>query len=454
MTKTTLPRGLAAAFLSVLLLFAACGDGDATSDGTASLTATATARAATTAPATAEASPAATLVAPQTVAPQTAAAFEAPRASLAFEHVQMLAGEIGPRASTTEEERRAAEYIAAQLEAFGYSVAIESFAAESAEESSTIVLPGGLEIESTLALLGSPNLTASGPLFRLDGLGRAIELADLDVEGAVLVVDRGVIQFATKAANAERAGAVALVIVNNVDGPLAFGSLGDASFSIPIVGIARDDAVVLGLLAAEGGSVEVTADRRVVSSPSQNVVGRTSEGCTAVIGAHYDSVPQGPGANDNASGASAMLELARTHRADGLCYVAFGSEEVGLLGSAAFIAEHGTAGLRFMLNLDMVGKLTDTRFIASDQRASQELAGRAATLASELGYAIPRGSFPVFASSDHAPFAAAGVAAITITSGNDELIHQPQDGPENVSIEALQVMLDVIAELLRELLLD
>jgi hypothetical protein len=454
MTHFTPSRGLAAAFLSTLLLLAACGGDEA---GPA--TATATPVIASTAQASVTAAPAvaATAQATATATPSsqpTATLFESPLASLAIEHVKMLAGEIGPRASTTEQELQAAEYIASQLRASGYSVTVEPFDAESSEELSTVVLPDGEALGSADALFGSPNLTASGPVFRLNGLGRAFELAQLDLGGSVLVVDRGEIQFATKAANAEQAGAVALVIVNNVDGPLAFGSLGDGEFSIPIVGIAREDAAALSLIAAEGGSVRVTADRRVTVAPSWNVVARTAESCTVLVGAHYDSVPQGPGANDNASGTSAMLELARTHHAAGLCYVAFGSEEVGLVGSQAYIEQHGTDELRFMLNLDMVGKLTDVRFIATAEPASRELANRGVALATALGLDFPRGAFPSFASSDHASFAAAGVAAITITSGDDELIHQPQDVPANVSVDALQLMLDVTSELLRDLLLE
>ena len=383
MKHFTPSRGLAAAFLSTVLLLAACG-GDETGT-TTTVTATATPPVAATAQATAPATP---------TSPPTPTRFEAPLASLAIEHVQMLAGQIGPRASTTDQELEAAEFVASQLSASGYSVTVEPFDVESSEELSSVVLPDRAELARTDALLGSPNLTASGPVFRLNGFGSAVELAQLDLAGTVLVVDRGVIEFSTKAANAEQAGAVALVVVNNVDGPLAFGSLGDGEFSIPIVGIAREDAAALSLIAAEGGSVQVTADRRVTVAPSWNVVARTAEGCTALVGAHYDSVPQGPGANDNASGTSAMIELARTHHAAGLCYVAFGSEEVGLFGSQAFIEYHGTDNLRFMLNLDMVGKLTDTRFIASAQPASRELASRGAALASALGHDIPRGAFP------------------------------------------------------------
>ena len=59
------------------------------------------------------------------------------------------------------------------------------------------------------------------------------------------------------------------------------------------------------------------------------------------MGGHYDSVPAGPGANDNASGTATALEIASVLAADGelddVCFVLFGAEEVGLIGSGAFV---------------------------------------------------------------------------------------------------------------------
>jgi len=77
--------------------------------------------------------------------------------------------------------------------------------------------------------------------------------------------------------------------------------------------------------------------------------------CEVYLGAHYDSVPAGPGANDNASGTALLLEVARVHRADRVCVVAFGAEEIGLFGSRTFVDEHDVSGARLMLNFDMAG---------------------------------------------------------------------------------------------------
>ncbi|MDQ1332049.1 MAG: Zn-dependent exopeptidase [Bacteroidota bacterium] len=88
-----------------------------------------------------------------------------------------------------------------------------------------------------------------------------------------------------------------------------------------------------------------------------------------VIGGHYDNIVSTgdpftivPGANDNASGVSAVLEIARViaknkyQPESTVKFIAFGSEELGLFGSYDFAADPGgnSSGIRFMLNFDMI----------------------------------------------------------------------------------------------------
>lgn len=80
-----------------------------------------------------------------------------------------------------------------------------------------------------------------------------------------------------------------------------------------------------------------------------------------LIGAHYDAVPGSPGADDNATGLAALLELARAFAEQPARYplrlVAFDLEEYGLLGSRAYAADLAEQGqpLRLMLSLEMLG---------------------------------------------------------------------------------------------------
>lgn len=80
-----------------------------------------------------------------------------------------------------------------------------------------------------------------------------------------------------------------------------------------------------------------------------------------LVGAHYDTAPGTPGADDNASGIAVLLELARHVVAyppqRPIWFVAFDMEEYGLLGSQAYAAELRSRGqsLRLMLSLEMLG---------------------------------------------------------------------------------------------------
>jgi hypothetical protein len=88
-----------------------------------------------------------------------------------------------------------------------------------------------------------------------------------------------------------------------------------------------------------------------------------------IIGAHYDDIltngdpiTGAPGANDNASGVSAMIEIARVMKVKNysppisILFVAFGAEELGLLGSADFASKIAYSGrpVKFMINNDMI----------------------------------------------------------------------------------------------------
>lgn len=370
-----------------------------------------------------------------------------------MEHIRVLAGEIGVRETGTPEEQRAAEYIRDQLQRTGYRAAIEAFPVEVPRDQSQVlgVPPGNADLDA-LAMAGAPDGEARGRLV-FAGLGRASDYAGIDARGAIVLVNRGVSTFREKAEVAQQAGAVAVIVANNQPGRFR-GTIagGSPAIAIPVVSASSEDASLLDVTAQAGATIGVRALRKSDRFESRNVVGRPSdEPCTAYVGAHYDSVPRAPGANDNASGTAGMLELARTQRAAGVCFVAFGAEEVGLFGSEALVQAHGTQGVRYMLNLDMIGVLDRPEVVASDEASSRTLADRASKAAAGVGVVMPRGSFPQFASSDHATFAKAGVPAVTLSSGDDQRMHTPGDDVAHISPEAVGTVLRAAAAILADL---
>ena len=447
------PLTLLAAIALAAALLVACGGAESDPEPSATTTAVTTTAATTptasTATATATASPDAAT--PSARAPAVDASAER-----AFEYLRVLAVEIGERFAGTDAEREAAAYVASQLEAAGYVVTLEEFDVRVPFNEAAVTVEGEGEPIRAFPLGASESGEARGRLV-FAGLGDTADFAALEAEGAIVLLDRGVLTFALKAANAQAAGAAGVVIVNHEPGEL-YGTLGpDAAVSIPVIGVARRPGSALRALAADGAEVTIRSTTDSEDRMSQNVVGRPEDGeCRAYLGAHYDSVPGSPGANDNASGTALLIELARVSRnegiGDGLCFIAFGAEEIGLFGSQAFVEAHDVSGAAFMLNFDMVARIGEqagdgARFVAGDNA----LADRAASVAADLGYGIPRGAFPRGASSDHVSFSAAGVPAITVHSGGADFIHTPQDTFDTVFIEDLAVLLEVSIALLEEL---
>ncbi len=355
----------------------------------------------------------------------------------AMAHLRALAEDIGVRAAGTDGEREAATYIRDALRDAGLHAEIEEFEFETRVDSSSVALADGT-LFSGFAMQGSPVAEASASAV-FAGIGAREDLAAADLRGRVVIFDRGTLTFREKVDLAQSAGAVAVVIVNHETGPFR-GSLGGLRTTIPVVAVdgARRDA----LLDAVGERITVSADLRMHRLTSQNVVASVGgAGCDGYLGAHYDSVPQGPGANDNASGTAVIIEAARANPRPGLCVVAFGAEEVGLFGSQSYVSEHLPEGVRFVLNVDMAGRLDGPIVVGDDALTDAVLA---AADAAGAGGVLRAGAFPPFASSDHVSFTAAGVPAVTLNSGDDAEIHTAQDTMERIDPAAVALFLAAV----------
>jgi aminopeptidase YwaD len=250
-----------------------------------------------------------------------------------------------------------------------------------------------------------------------------------------VLLERGEITFTQKAANARAAGAIGVIVFNNQGGP--FGGTLREEVPMPVVSISREDGEALqGLLAA--GSVTMTLDveLQVSESSSNNVVGRPPGGeCRIVAGGHYDSVPNGPGANDNASGTGVVLEVARSLAADGefddVCFALFGSEEIGLVGSTHYVNSDPLSGVEAMLNFDMLA--VGEGWPLSGTTEIVDIAGEVAE-SLDLPYTLDPGAS---GGSDHAPFIDAGVPALMFNCFCDPNYHTAADRLEFLSEERM-----------------
>jgi aminopeptidase YwaD len=328
---------------------------------------------------------------------------------------------IGPRVTGSPAAAQAAEYLAQQARAAGYLAEFQPFSYTRSRDTGSSLSVGESRLEA-FALSGSPGGIFEAVLQAVPGIGAAGDYDNLDVQGKIVVVRRGVIPFLEKARQAAARGAVAIVVVNNEPGGVrgTYGAVGP----IPGVTVAGRDGE--GLFSRSGERVRLVVGSVLEQAQARNVIARRadSRAPAVIVGGHYDSVQGAPGANDNASGTVTVLELARSLVAEGwakeVWFVWFDGEEDGLWGSRNFVQAYPewVRGLRAMFNLDMVGVRANPVLGIGGDPALLRLLEQSGVAFNDLG-----GS----GGSDHAPFAQAGVPVLFFHWGIDPNYHQPTD---------------------------
>jgi Zn-dependent M28 family amino/carboxypeptidase len=276
----------------------------------------------------------------------------------------------GTRAMGTPGYQASVDYVANTLRDKGFDVQTPEFEVRLpfAEEPVLTVSGARVPAKPLNYTIGTPDGGVRGPLVAAradDSPGCAESDYDgLPVRGAVVLVDRGTCPFGDKQANAAKRGAVALIIANNVDGDEFGGTLGEhTDVVIPVVSVTKAEGA---RLRGAPGPVTLTMKAGVNVDHTRNVIAQTKTGSgsdVVMVGAHLDSVPEGPGINDNGSGVAAVLETALQMGStpdvrNAVRFGFWGAEELGLLGSDNYVSSLGVDQLKdiaLYLNFDMLG---------------------------------------------------------------------------------------------------
>ena len=160
---------------------------------------------------------------------------------------------------------------------------------------------------------------------------------------------------------------------------------------------------------------------------------------TIVIGAHYDHLGEDSddiffGANDNAAGVAAVMELARVFsKSSGskrtIMFVAFDAEEIGRIGSSYFV-DHSPIPARqmvLMINFDMIGKNDPGEINAVATRSSTDLHNIHQQMNRHVGLRLRHPRSYRLGRSDHTFFYYAGVPVMYLFGGIDDDYNTPQD---------------------------
>jgi Zn-dependent M28 family amino/carboxypeptidase len=298
----------------------------------------------------------------------------------------------GTRAVGTPGFDASVDYVAGVLRGKGFDVQTPEFQARIFHSGSTELLVGGTDVTARAVAfsLPTPPQGISGPLVAApadDTPGcTSGDYDGLPVRGAVVLVDRGSCPFADKAAVAANLGAVALVVADNVDEQQMGATLGEnTDVKLAVVGVTKADGA---RLRANPGPATLKVDASTKLVTARNVVAQTktgSAGDVVMVGAHLDSVPEGPGIDDNGSGVAAVLETAvqlgpTADVKNAVRFAFWGAEELGTVGSTKYVESLNVDQLKdiaMYLNYDMIGSPNPGYFTYDgDQSTAPGINGR------------------------------------------------------------------------------
>lgn len=220
--------------------------------------------------------------------------------------------------------------------------------------------------------------------------------------------------------------------------------------------------------AVHGSEIGGRTSRNVVALLPGRDAGLSAE--YLIIGAHYDHLGRGGsgsrdpdstgvvhnGADDNASGVAALLEIARqlsgSRPARTILFVAFSGEELGLLGSTAFVKSTPVPMERVvaMLNFDMVGRLREDRLIVNGVETATEFRPLLDSLNRTFNFSLTAAGGG-YGPSDHAAFTPAGRPVLHFFTGTHEEYHRTSDDSPLINVEGIERIASFAAAATRSL---
>lgn len=265
--------------------------------------------------------------------------------------------------------------------------------------------------------------------------------------GNIALIQRGTCTFAEKVANAEAAGASAAIIFNEGNPgapdriPLFGGTLG-APAGIPAVSapFALGEQLVAQITGGTQVQFHIKTDVFTEERQTANLIAETKTGRSdrvVVVGAHLDSVPEGPGINDNGSGSASNLEIALQMAKLGIKpvnkvrFAWWSAEEEGLIGSQFYVDQLSKRQIKDIavnLNFDMIGSPNFVRQVYDGDGSSTGTAGPngSATIEGIFNKYFTKQGLTFEATafdgrSDYGPFIDVGIPAGGLFTGAEEI---------------------------------
>lgn len=340
--------------------------------------------------------------------------------------LETLAVEIGVRTAGSPEAYAAADAVAASFRALGLAPRFQQFHFT------------GFRPEP-------PELTVDGGLL---GAGPCLYAPAASVAGQIRYVGELVLRRGAFETPVFAIGAEGRLYVNTRGPAIPLLPLTPPNLGGPAAWIGAEDGARIASLKGSEATLR-TGGELVPNERDRNVIAEIpgTSGETVVVCAHFDSVWRSPGAVDNASGVEGLYRIAEHFRQRKprrtLVLVAFGAEELGLLGSTHYVAEARLTGeldrIAAAVNLDSIARGDVLEVIASDT-LRPHLAGLCENVSAQLP------------GSDHWPFVQAGVPSVALTVHPYAEYHTPAETIDLVDRQKLDAAVEVACALVGRLL--
>ena len=384
----------------------------------------------------------------------------------AFEYMKKLAVDIGSRPSGTDAERRSAEWIQSELKRLGLDARIEEFDAFTGSviaKKLEVLKPYKAEVACEVMPLSGSTGTGgvTGDLLYLDSYDE--EYITTDVEGKIIITSGPPANRDRAFAQMKKYKPAGMIIIESTPGAMAKNLWGSPTYrkkyvDIPMVRVTFEDGVKLVKSGVKSMRLKAVTEEKNIRT--QNVVadirGMLRPEEIIVVGGHYDTVLEVSGAGDNAGGTAIMLELARVFKLRGtkrtMRFVAWGCEEIGLLGSREYakrlreaseaakkVNEETSTELEntvLCINLDVHGGLIGTN--TAKVLGPPELTAAVKLLSKEKG--IVFNTSEAVYSSDGTSLSAVGIPSVSLSrdTPTNLLMHSREDEEKWLSPEALR----------------
>ncbi|UCH56673.1 MAG: M20/M25/M40 family metallo-hydrolase, partial [Candidatus Bathyarchaeota archaeon] len=296
-----------------------------------------------------------------------------------MENLVVLCDEYGSRWPGSGDDEAACEFMVGKLEEYGLEDPhMEAFTHPGwirGSSSLTMTEPREKEIPCIALPMGCQGEVEADLVFLGDGPIDIYDRRREEIEGnVVMVTSRTPLGMTRPLHRSEKyqrsvlAGAAGWIFMNHY--PTYGPPTGGISPIIPAVGVSYEDGHYLARQLRRKGKVKVRIETKCMNLDvgTWNVVadlpGSGGDDEMVVYGAHYEGHDIAVGALDDATGAVCVMEVARVlcqereHLKRPMRFILFGSEELGLFGSRAYVEQHPDEieQIRFMLNFDAAGR--------------------------------------------------------------------------------------------------